>query len=112
MSGAVSHDSLYILGAIAVLVLCSFLTRTSYFLFGDRMPLSDGVRKALRYAPTAALVAIVIPEVLPWHAGMLPELDVKLFAAVIAVLLFLRTRSSVLLIAGGMVAFWILNAII
>lgn len=106
-----ANSSFYVLGAIAVLVLCSVLTRTSYFLFGDHMPLSDGVRKALRYAPTAALVGIVIPEVLPWHPGMLPVLDVKVFAAIIAVLLFLRTQSSVLVIVGGMAAFWILRAL-
>lgn len=105
------NSSAYILGAIAVLVLCSALTRTSYFLFGDRMPLSDGVRKALRYAPTAALVGIVIPEVLPWHAGMGPQLDLKLFAAAIAACLFLRTQSGVVVIVGGMIALWVLQAL-
>jgi len=110
MSGG-ALDSLYVLGAIALLVLCSAITRTSYFLFGDRMPLSEGVRKALRYAPTAALVGIVIPEILPWHSGMLPELDAKVFAAIFAVLLFLRTQSTVLVIVGGMTAFWVLRAV-
>jgi len=101
----------YVLAAIFALVLCSFLTRSCYFLFGDRMPLSDRVRKALRYAPTAALTGIVVPEVLPWHAGTGPVFDVKVFAAIIAVLLFLRTRNAVLVIVGGMAAFWILRAV-
>jgi branched-subunit amino acid transport protein len=35
----------------------------------------------------------------------------KLLAAVIAVLVFVRTRSTVMVIVAGMVAYWILRAI-
>ncbi|MYN14543.1 AzlD domain-containing protein [Pusillimonas sp. TS35] len=105
-------DALYIAGAIAALVLCSFLTRAGYFLWGDHFQLSDGVRKALRYAPTAALVGIVVPEVLPWQAGAGPVFDVKVLAAAVAVLVFLRTGNAVHVIVAGMVAFWVLRALI
>ena len=101
----------YVFGAIVLLTVCSFLTRSGYFLFGDYLPLTDKVRRALRYAPTAALIAIVIPELLPWTPGAPPEVGVKVFAAVIAVLVFLRTRSTVMVIVAGMLAFWLLNAL-
>lgn len=39
----------YVLGAIALLVLCSLLTRTGYFMFGDLLPLTERMRRALRY---------------------------------------------------------------
>jgi len=103
--------TLYVLGAIALLVVSSFLTRATYFLFGDRLPLSEGMRRALRYAPTAALAGIVVPEILPWVAGQGPVFDIRIVAVIIAVLLFLRTRSAVLIIVGGMVALWLLQAI-
>ncbi|MFT0547312.1 AzlD domain-containing protein [Allopusillimonas ginsengisoli] len=110
MTGNSDYD-LYVLGAIIALALCSVLTRASYFLFGDRVSLSDGVRRALRYAPTAALIGIVIPEIMPWQAGAGPEFDIRLLAAVVAVLVFLRTRSTVLVIVSGMIALWILQAV-
>ncbi len=110
MTGDLDYD-LYILGAILLLTLCSFLTRSGYFLFGDYFPISDPVRRALRYAPTAALIGIVVPELLPWQPGAGLHLDIKVFAALIAVLVYWRTRSTVMVIVGGMVAFWILRAL-
>ena len=102
------HD-LYIYLAIALLTLCSLITRTSFILFGDYIPLPEGVRRALRYAPIAALFAIIVPDLLPWVPGEGPTFNLRLPAGVIAILLFVRTRSSVLIIVGGMVALWILR---
>ncbi|MGB6106197.1 MAG: AzlD domain-containing protein [Pusillimonas sp.] len=109
MTGDLEYD-LYILGAIGLLTVCSFLTRAGYFLFGDHIPLTDSVRRALRYAPTAALVGIVVPELLPW-AESGPVLDIRVVAAIVAILVFWRTRSTVMVIVGGMVAYWILKAL-
>lgn len=102
----------YILGAIGLLVLCSFLTRSGYFLFGDYFPLTDKMRRALRYAPTAALTGIIIPELLPWQEGIGAVFDIKVLSAVIALVVFWRTRNSVMVIVAGMLAYWILRALI
>lgn len=102
-------SSWYVLGAIGLLALCSLITRATYIVFGDYLPLSETVRGALRYAPTAALAGIIIPEILPWQPGTVPTLDVKAVAALLAVLLYWKTRSSLLLIGGGMVAYWLLR---
>lgn len=99
----------YVLGAILVLALCSLLTRAGYMVFGDYLPLPEGLRRALRYAPAAALTGIIIPEVLPWQVGDMPTLDVKAAAALLAILLYWKTRNSLLVIAGGMVAYWLLR---
>ena len=103
------ETSWYVLGAILVLMLCSLLTRAGYMVFGDYLPLPEGLRRALRYAPAAALTGIIIPEILPWQAGELPTLDVKAAAALFAVFLYWRTRNSLLVIVGGMVAYWLLR---
>ncbi len=99
----------YVLSAIGLLTLCSFLTRSGYFVFGDRFPLSDNVRQALRYAPVAALTAIVVPELAPWERGMAAFYDTPMLAAVIAVLFYVYTRSTLWVMGGGMVAFWLLR---
>lgn len=99
----------YMLGAVALLTLCSLLTRAGYFLFGDYLPLTDPVRRALRYAPVAALTAIVVPDLLPWQEGAGALFDVKMLAAVVAVLIYWRTRSTLSLMIGGMCAYWIID---
>lgn len=99
----------YVLGAILLLTLCSILTRCFYMVFGDRFPLSAGVRSAFRYAPVAALVGIIVPELLPWNPEAGLVFDARALAAVIAIVLYLRTRSTLAVIIGGMVAFWALQ---
>lgn len=96
----------YIVGAIVLLTLCSILTRCSYLLFGDRFPLSDGMRRAFRYAPVAALAGIVVPELLPWQPGVALVFDARPLAALAAIILYWRTGSTLAVIIGGMVAFW------
>lgn len=103
------ETSWYVLWAILVLALCSVITRAGYMVFGDYLPLPEGLRRALRYAPAAALTGIIIPEILPWHPGTMPSLDVKAVAAVVAIILYMKTRNSLLVIVGGMVAYWILR---
>jgi branched-subunit amino acid transport protein len=106
MSLDLAAEELYVYTAIALLALCSVITRAGYQVFGDYLPLSDGVRRALRYAPAAALTAIVVPDLLPWKAGLGPQLDMKLLAGVVGIVVFLRTRSAVAVIVTGMLVLW------
>ena len=96
----------YIYSAIALLTICSVLTRAGFMVFGDYIPLPDSVRRALRYAPAAALTAIVVPDLLPWKADVGPIFDYKLVAAMLGIVVFLRSRSAVLVIVVGMVSLW------
>jgi branched-subunit amino acid transport protein len=109
MIGDAEMSDLYVYGAIALLALCSVVTRAGYQLFGDYLPLPDGVRRALRYAPAAALTAIVVPDLLPWKTAAGPEFDLKLVAGVAGVAVFLRTRSAVAVIVAGMAVLWALR---
>ncbi|MEI2416677.1 AzlD domain-containing protein [Orrella sp. JC864] len=102
-------DDWYVYAAIGLLALCSLITRAGYMVFGDYLPLPDGLRRALRYAPAAALTAIVVPDLLPWRAGVGPVFDLKLVAALVAVAVYLRTRNAVLVIVSGMAALWLLR---
>jgi len=103
----------YILASIGLLALCSILTRAGYFLFGDYMPLTSGVRRALRFAPVAALIAIVVPELFPLSgAQYTSEVFLKIISAGLAVLVYLHTRNALYLMLSGMVCFWILKALL
>ncbi|MFA4912216.1 MAG: AzlD domain-containing protein [Comamonadaceae bacterium] len=99
----------YVGWAIALLFLCSVICRAGYMLLGDYLPLSDGFRRALRYAPAAALTAILVPDMLPWTLEHGPRFDYRLIAGIVAILVFLRTRSTVMVIVSGMVALWMLR---
>jgi len=98
----------YVVIAIVLLFLCSVICRAGYMLFGDYLPLSESVRRALRFAPAAALTAIIVPEVLPWSAQTGPAFDYRLIAAIVSILVFQWTRSAVMVIVSGMVALWTL----
>lgn len=103
----------YILVAIGLLTLCSILTRAWYFLFGDHFPLTPAVRRSLRFAPVAALVAIIIPELFPLSVAEYHREDIiKIVAAGLAIFIYLRTRNALLLMLSGMVCFWVLKALL
>jgi len=48
----------------------------------------------------------VLTDLLPWKAGLGPVFDYKLVAGLVAILVFLRTRSAVLVIVVGMLVLW------
>ena len=106
MTGHGVPGDAYVYAAIGLLTLCSVITRAGYHLFGDYLPLSDRVRRALRYAPAAALTAIIVPNLLPWVPGLGPQLDLRLLAGAAGVAVYLRTRSPVAVIAVGMLVLW------
>ena len=103
------NSDLYVYGAILLLALCSLITRAGYLLLGHHIPFPDRVRQALRFAPLAALTAIIVPEILPWNYPQAPEFDLNLIAAAIAITVFQYRRNAVLLIASGMLALWALQ---
>lgn len=102
-------DLSYDIWAVVVMTACAFVTRAGYMLVGGYLPLPDGVRRALRYAPLAALTAIIVPDMLPWHPGVGPVFDFKLLAGIAGTLVFLRTRNSTLVIVVGMLVLWLLR---
>jgi len=109
MSDSWWPSEMYVYGAVAMMTLCSLVTRCGFMLFGDHIPLPDGVRRALRYAPAAALAAIVTPDLLPWQAGEGPVFDLRLLAGLAGIAVFLYTRSAVLVIVVGMLVLWALR---
>lgn len=67
---------------IVGLALISLLTRGFFILPSREVPIPDWLRQGLRYAPVAALTAVVVPEVVMSQGKLIGTWqDARLFAA-------------------------------
>jgi branched-subunit amino acid transport protein len=94
---------------ILALGLATVITRSSFFLLsGIRLP--QRVMQGLRYAPAAALAAIVVPDLLITGGEVnLSLANPRLLAGVAATVFFLVTRHLLGTIVFGMLAFTLLR---
>lgn len=96
--------------AIVGISLTSLVTRASFVVFGARLKLAPLIEQALRFAPAAALGAIVAPALVLEHGhANLSFGNYRLLAAVAAALVMWRTRSMILTIGAGMAALTVLR---
>jgi branched-subunit amino acid transport protein len=95
---------------IGLLTVATILTRSSFFLLGHAVKLPPKVQHALRYAPAAALAAIVAPD-LAMSDGMLhlSWTNPKLIAGFGAAAFFLATRHLLGTIIAGMALYTLLR---
>ena len=95
-----SYDAT-IWGIFILIGLATTLPRASFIVLGNRVTLPSVVQRALRYAPAAALAAIVVPDVL-LVSGELAPLNPKLAAAGAAIAAALLSRNPWLPFVAGM----------
>ena len=81
--------------------LATTLPRASFIVLGNRVVLPSVLQRALRYAPAAALAAIVVPDVLV-VGGTLEVFNPKLAAAIVAVAAAALSRNPWLPFIAGM----------
>jgi branched-subunit amino acid transport protein len=104
------HDNVYLAAVIVGMAISTVLTRTSFSLLPERFALPPIAERALRYAPTCALAAIIAPAVLTTHAAPIWSLhNDRLWAVLIGTVVFIRTRNMLALMATGLAAFTILR---
>jgi branched-subunit amino acid transport protein len=92
------------------LMFVTLITRGFFLLVGSKFHISETVHEFLRYAPIAALIAIVLPELMfTRHAtSQVFELNLyspQFFGGIAAVIGFLITKSMLATIFFGMLAF-------
>ena len=92
---------------IAVLVLATAATRSSFWLIGHHITIPKRVHEVLRYAPGCALAAIVGPDLLldAQGAAHLGLSNVKLLAGIAAIVFFIVRRNMLQTIVFGMLTF-------
>jgi len=88
--------------AIAGLTLVSIVTR-GFFLIPDReLPIPAWLREALRYAPLAALVAVLLPELAMTDDHLIATWkDARIYATATGIAVFVTTRSLLGTILAG-----------
>lgn len=99
-----SDGEAYGLGLWLIFILIGLATtlpRASFIVLGHRLRLPGALQRALRYAPAAALAAIVVPDVL-LVGGDFQPFNAKLLAASAAVLAALWSRNPWLPFIAGM----------
>jgi len=98
--------------AIAGMALITGLTRALFLIGGERMILPDRVQRALRYAPAAALVAVVVPDLLSTQNGLsIAFSNHALYASLCGLAWFLWRRTMLGTIVVGMIVFTLLRLI-
>ena len=93
-----------------VLTLVVVLTRAGFLLFGERIALPDRLQRALRHAPLAALVAVLVPPL--WaglHGAQAGQTLARIAALVAAGLWFAWRRQMVPMIVLGMAVYTVLR---
>ena len=98
---------------MVLMTLATFLTRSFFFLLGGAVKMPEWLQHALRYAPAAALAAILAPDLLASGGTLLaPWTNIKLMAAIVAVLFFLITRHMLGTLVVGMICFTTLRLLL
>lgn len=94
-------DGAWLWFTFVLIGLASTGPRASFILPGQRARLPGGLQRALRYAPAAALAALVMPELLV-DAGALQPFNPRLAAGLAVAAVALRWRNPWLPFIAGM----------
>ena len=90
------------IAAIAGLTVTSILTRGFFMIPQREVPIPAWLREALRYAPLAALVAVLLPEIAMTGDHLLATWkDARIYATATGILVFCTTRSLLGTILAG-----------
>lgn len=93
----------YALLTIAGLTVITVITRGFFLVSKEELALPDWVKRGLRYAPLAALAAVVVPEVVMAQGELIDTWkDARLFAAAAATGYFFWRRGILGTIVTGM----------
>lgn len=92
--------------AILGLALITVVTRGFFFLSEREIPIPDWLRQGLRYAPLAALAAVVLPEIVMLQGQLIASWqDARLFGAAAGAAWFWWRRGILGTILVGMAVF-------
>lgn len=89
--------------AIVGLTAITLVTRGFFFLTEREIPIPAWLRQGLRYAPLAALAAVVVPEVVMTQGRLIDTLlDARIFAALAGAAYYFWRRGILGTIVVGM----------
>ncbi|MDR2709968.1 MAG: AzlD domain-containing protein [Burkholderiales bacterium] len=101
---------------LLLMIVCgalTFLLRFSFIAGARFLPQSPALRHLLRYVPPTVLAALIAPEILMQNDALsLEPGNIRLWAALVALAAAYWTRHVLATIAAGMVALWLLQALV
>lgn len=97
---------LWTLAVILGLAGVTVLSRCFFFILERPWSLPDWARRALQYAPVAALAGVVLPEVVMTQGQLIATWqDARLFATAAGVAIFFWRRSVLMTLVAGMAVY-------
>jgi len=105
-----SNDaSMRIAYLIIGLAAVTFVSRSFFILLGNRIKVSEWVLETIRYAPLAALIAILAPEIfLPLGASSVMEFNLRLpniWGGIAAMIAFYFSKRMIPTLVIGMAVY-------
>ena len=88
--------------AIIGMAVVTLLTRSSFLFSKNELPLPDWLKQGLRYAPLAAMAAVIVPEVVMTQGHLITTFkDARLYAVAVASVYFYWRRGILGTILSG-----------
>lgn len=85
------------------LTVITIVTRSFFFLSEKELSMPAWLKRGLRYAPLAAVAAVVLPEIVMQHGQLIDTFhDARLYAAAVATAYFFWRRDILGTIVTGM----------
>lgn len=91
-----SADELWLVLAIAVLAAITVLARAFFMIPEREIPMPDWLRRGLKYAPLAALTAVIAPEILMTQGNLIGTLQDARLPAVLCATAYYFWRGGIL----------------
>jgi branched-subunit amino acid transport protein len=93
--------------------LVTFGIRLTPIVLLGRIEIPLVIQRALRFVPPAVLTAIIVPELLYTNDQLnLALSNARLLAGLLAIVVAWRTKNALVTIAVGMIALWVLSALV
>ena len=101
---------------LSLIIYCGIVTFLSRYLMIailKKEMFTKRIREVLSFVPSAIFPAIIFPAILLDNTGDLTlENNVKIFAAIIAILIGLLSRNVIATIFSGLLSYWFLIFIV
>jgi len=104
-----NDSSMRIAYLIFGMIVMTFVARCFFIFLGNRIKISEWALETIRYAPLAALIAILAPEIfLPVSASSIAEFNLRfpnIWGGIAALIAFYFTRKMIPTLVIGMAVY-------
>jgi len=95
---------LWLIFTVLALAVATVVTRCFFFIFDRALPFPRWADRGLRYAPIAALSAVIIPEILVKHGALITNWqDARIYAAAVGAAFYFWRRGQGQAVLGTIV---------